>query len=164
MNEKKIALGIGVTGLMFVALVAYLTAPDLVPQPPVVLLPASSVAAIASNSTIPSKQIAVTHAVTKTGSDCSTERLDSWRLISLEPGRYRQGGFAVLHNDHRGAITISETQTFDGNLLLEKVTSNTVELRCDHIAQTKILADSHSATDATAAPEMRTALPDPSNN
>ncbi|MFC5475473.1 hypothetical protein [Paraherbaspirillum soli] len=158
MNEKKFALAIGIAGFALIALIVYLTAPDLAPQSPIALLPAGTPA-----RAMPTQQNATTIAATvnKTAAECSTKRLDAWRLVSLAAGGYRQGGFAVLNNDRRGTLTVSEAQIFDGNLLLAKVTGNSVELRCDHIVQTKILTDSR---DAAAVPAMRTALPDPSNN
>src|SRR5436853_6792161 len=98
MNEKKFALGIGMAGFASIALVVYLTVPDLAPQSPIVLLPANGTAASAPARVMPTQPIAAA----KTAADCSTKRLDSWRLISLAAGGYRQGGFAVLNNDMRG--------------------------------------------------------------
>lgn len=157
MNEKKIALGAGLTGIAFIALLVYLTAPDLLPRPAVVLLPAGGAAASAPGRAVPIKSGATADVTAK--ADCSAERLDSWQLMSVGAGGYRQGGFAVLNNALRGSLTVAEAQIFDGNLRLEKVSGNAVELRCGDIVQTLVLADSHGAV-----PEMRTALPDPGSN
>lgn len=153
MNEKKFALGIGLAGIAFIALLAYLSAPDLLPRPAVVLRPAGGSAASPADRAVAATPAA---AVAKAAADCSAERLDSWRLMSLAEGGYRQGGFAVLNNALRGTVTVAETQVFDGDLQLEKITGNTAQLRCGEIRQTRVLADSRGA-----APEMRTALPDP---
>ena len=165
MNEKKFALGIGIAGCAFIALLVYLTAPDLAPRAPVVLLPASGTSADAGARSDHSEQapMASPSHVVDTVADCSTARLDSWWLIGVEAGAYRQGGFAVLNNDRRGTLTIAESQMFDGNLMLAKVSANAVEIRCGQSAQTKVLADSRSAADAVA-PAMRTALPAPPDN
>lgn len=160
MNEKKFALGAGLTGIAFIALLVYLSAPDMLPRPAVVLLPAGSAAASAADGAVSIKPGAAADVTANAASDCSAERLASWQLMSVGAGGYRQGGFAVLNNALRGSMTVAETQVFDGNLRLETVAGNTVQLRCGDIVQTRVLADSHGA----AAPEMRTALPDPAMN
>lgn len=160
MNEKKFALGAGLTGIAFIALLVYLTAPDMLPRPAVMLLPAGGAAASAGDGAVPIKSVAAVDVTANAAADCSAERLASWQLMSLGAGGYRQGGFAVLNNALRGSLTVAETHIFDGNLRLEKITGNTVELRCGDIVQTRMLADGHGA----AGPEMRTALPDPGSN
>ncbi|MDB5766365.1 MAG: hypothetical protein JWQ61_1179 [Collimonas fungivorans] len=160
MNEKKFALGAGLTGIAFIALLVYLTAPDMLPGPAVVLLPAGGVAARTADGAAPVKPGAAAGVTANTAAGCSAERLASWQLMSVGAGGYRQGGFAVLNNALRGSMTVAETQIFDGNLRLEKVVGNAVQLRCGDIVQTRVLADSHGA----AAPEMRTALPNPATN
>jgi hypothetical protein len=160
MNEKKFALGIGLAGIIFIALLVYLTAPDMLPRSAIVLLPAGGAAAITPGHAMPIQPVAAGSVAT----ECSAERLNSWRLISLGAGGYRQAGFAVLNNETRGSLIVAEAQMFDGNLLLETIAGNADVLRCGQIAQTRVLTDSHGASDGATAPEMRTALPDPSSN
>lgn len=166
MNEKKFAWGIGVAGCLFIALLVYLTAPDLTSSAPVVLLPANGAAAGADPRPEPIAQTPAIASARKSNADCSTARLNSWRLISLQAGAYRQGGFAVLNNDRRGTLTVAELQKFDGDLLLAKIAGNTVEIRCEQTVQTKVLADGRgaAAADSVSTPAMRTALPDPANH
>lgn len=92
------------------------------------------------------------------------QRLDSWRLISVEMGGYRQAGIAVFNNARRGSLTVSEAQSFDGDVLLEKVSSNSVTLRCGQLRQTQVLGESRVSVEVPANPEMRTALPAPAGN
>ncbi len=165
MNEKKFAIGIGLAGIIFIALLVYLTAPDVLPRSAIVLLPASGTATVTPvtpDHAVPIQPVAAGSVAT----DCAAERLNSWRLISLGAGGYRQPGFAVLNNETRGSLTVAEAQMFDGNLQLEKIAGNAVVLRCGQIAQTMVLTDSRGAGDGdgATAPEMRTALPDPSSN
>ncbi|WP_211473070.1 hypothetical protein [Collimonas humicola] len=163
MNEKKVAIGLGVAGCAFIALLVWLTVPASSSQAPIALLPASGAAA-ASEAVVSGAAAPVSAAAARTDSDCSMQRLDSWRLISVEMGGYRQAGIAVFNNDRRGSLTVSEAQSFDGDLLLEKVSSNSVALRCGQLVQTKVLGESRTSVELPANPEMRTALPAPAGN
>ncbi len=170
MDETKWALRIGIAGFAVLALLVYLTASQPVDQSRVALLPANGSTAIENNPAARETPFSSAKAGNKAGTKaaspatCSTRRLNAWRLVSLVASGYRQGAVAVLNNTIRGSVTVSEAQVFDGNLLLENVTSNAVEIRCDQIVQVKILTDGQSATDAAATPEMRTALPEPSKS
>ena len=159
MDEKKFALGLGLAGAAFVALLVWLTMPASSSQAPIALLPRSGAAAVAE--TAASAAVAPASIVAQPESDCSMQRLDSWRLISVEMGGYRQAGIAVFNNARRGSLTVSEAQSFDGDLLLEKVTSNSVTLRCGQLRQTQVLGESRVSVEVPANPEMRTALPAP---
>ncbi|MEO6918613.1 MAG: hypothetical protein ABI171_06235 [Collimonas sp.] len=163
MNEKTFAIGIGVAGCAFIALLVYLTMPDPISPSQIGVLPGGG-GAVASESPVAVVRPSTSDAVNKTVSDCSIGRLDSWRLISVEMGGYRQAGIAVFNNDKRGSLTVVEGQNFDGDLLLEKIASNSVALRCGQMSQTKVLGASRISVEVPAAEEMKTALPDPSNH
>ncbi|NKI71096.1 hypothetical protein GN109_16850 [Collimonas pratensis] len=160
MDEKKIALGLGLAGAAFVALLVWLTMPASSSQAPIALLPASGTGAAVEAAAPPAKPAAIPAAI-RADRDCSMQRLDSWRLISVEMGGYRQAGIAVFNNARRGSLTVSEAQSFDGDLLLEKVSSNAVTLRCGQLRQTQVLGESRISVEVPANPEMRTALPAP---
>lgn len=165
MNEKKVAVGLGLAGAAFVALLVWLTMPDSSSQAPIALLPASSAAAAAVSESAASVAMPkASVAAVRADSDCSMQRLDAWRLISVEMGGYRQAGIAVFNNDKRGSLTVSEAQSFDGDLLLEKVASNSIVLRCGQLRQTKVLGESRVSVEVPANPEMRSALPAPAGN
>lgn len=162
MDEKKFALGLGLAGAAFVALLVWLTMPASSSQAPIALLPAGGTGAVVEAAAPPAKPAAIPAAI-RADSDCSMQRLDSWRLISVEMGGYRQAGIAVFNNARRGSLTVSEAQSFDGDLLLEKVSSNSVTLRCGQLRQTQALGESRVSVEAPANPEMRTALPAPAD-
>jgi hypothetical protein len=167
MNEKKVAIGLGVAGCAFIALLVWLTMPASSSQPPIALLPASSAGAAAlepPRAMTQPRVAGVGDAAAREYSDCSMQRLESWHLISVEMGGYRQNGIAVFNNDKRGSRTVVEAQSFDGDLLLEKVTSNSATLRCGQLTQTKMQGESRVSVEVPANPEMRTALPDSSSN
>ncbi|AIY39407.1 hypothetical protein LT85_0247 [Collimonas arenae] len=159
MNEKKFAIGLGLAGCAFIALLVYVTMPEQVSQSPIELLPGSGAAA--PETPVPAVHAKPGNAVARTVADCSIQRLDAWRLVSVEMGGYRQAGIAVLNNDKRGSLTVIEGQSFDSDLLPEKITSNSVTLRCGQMAQIKMLGESRVSVEVPAVQEMRTALPDP---
>jgi hypothetical protein len=86
----------------------------------------------------------------------SGQRMAEWELLSSGVGGYREAGFAVLHHPQRGTITVTEGVDFDHGLLLQRVTPDSVRLRCGTGVR-----DLATPTADGAAPAMRAALPDP---
>jgi len=165
MNEKKFAIGLGLAGTAFVALLVWLTVPDASSPAPIALLPAGSAAGVSATAAPAAAAAAISGPVAaRTDSACSMQRLDAWRLISVEMGGYRQAGIAVFNHGKRGSLTVNEGQSFDGDLLLEKVSSNSITLRCGQLRQTQALGSSRVSVEVPANPEMRTALPAPAGN
>jgi len=89
----------------------------------------------------------------------SAQRLAEWDLLSSGVGGYREPGFAVLHHPQRGTITVTEGADFDNGVVLQRVTPDSVQLRCG--ADVRSLA---TPTAVGAAPAMRSALPDPDHS
>jgi hypothetical protein len=155
MSEKKFSLGLGLAGVAFIALLVWLIMPASSSQTPIALLAMRDVAATAVTPASVTAHVA---------SDCSMQRLDSWCLISVEMGRYRQAGIAVFNNARRGSLTVSEAQSFDGDLLLEKVANNSVILHCGQLRQTLVLGESRVSMEQSASLETRIVLPAPAGN
>lgn len=96
-------------------------------------------------------------ALTTAATSCNNgQRIAEWELLSSGVGGYRESGFAVLHHPQRGTITVTEGVDFDKGLVLQRVTPDSVQLRCG--AEVRSLV---ASTTAGAAPALRSALPDP---
>ena len=96
-------------------------------------------------------------ALTIAATSCNSgQRIAEWELLSSGVGGYRESGFAVLHHPQRGTITVTEGVDFDKGLVLQRVTPDSVQLRCGAEVRSMV-----ATTTAGAAPNLRSALPDP---
>jgi len=89
--------------------------------------------------------------------ECSTgQDLAEWQLLSSGAGGYREPGFAVLHHPQHGTVTVMEGAAFADGVLLQRVMTDGVQLRCGTAMRSLVLP-----TAGGPAPAMRSALPDP---
>jgi hypothetical protein len=81
--------------------------------------------------------------------------------MSVGVGAYREVGFAVLHHERLGTLTVKETQVFDGDLRLLRVGERAADVVCGQFIETKRIAGGVVEADQAPSPEMRTGLPRP---